>query len=795
MDIKEKVSSVKEEVTLKEQLDQYLRYWPWFLLIVLITILLAFFYLRYATSSYETQASILIKDTNNSELSELATFEDMGLGGVGLSKSEFENEIEVLKSKKLANQVVEKLKLNISYYREGNIKSSEIYEHRPFTLKILSGVDSLYEPKYLFLKILSESQYELQEGEEGDTGVFNFGEKINLEFGSITVIPDTEQLQNILDSQQRDMLVSITTIDNAVLKLRNTIQIQAVNKNSSVIQLNLVSPNKSKAQAILNNLISAYNNDAIADRNLVARNTAEFIDQRLQIITEELDSVETNKVDFKQTRRLTDLQTEGQLFLENASDFRKRQLEIATQKELVNTVISDLNKAEIYKLIPANLGIEREGVSNLIQNYNELVIDRDRLLTSSTEQNPVVQNLTNQIEQLKNNVLESLGSIKTSIQIAEQDLNRQQTRIGSEISEMPSVEKELRDIVRQQDIKEALYLYLLQKREENAISLAVTTPKAKIVDSAYSSKDPVSPKTKIVYLGAIVIGLLIPFLIIYIKNLLDTKIHNRADLEKDIPQSPILGEIPELETKDRETIKINDRSVLAESFRILRTNLSYLLKGQKGENKQIIYVTSTIKGEGKTFVSFNLALTLNSTSKSVLLIGADIRNPQLHRYIDRPEGSKGLSEYLYDEKVDAHSVINKAEINRHEIDVILSGRIPPNPAELLMNDRFEELLNAVKNQYDYVIVDTAPTMLVTDTLLISQYADLTVYVSRAEYTDKKLLNYPKELIASNKLHNVAFVVNNVIQANFGYGTKYGYGYGVEQKTWFQNFKDKVLRRS
>ena len=282
-------------------------------------------------------------------------------------------------------------------------------------------------------------------------------------------------------------------------------------------------------------------------------------------------------------------------------------------------------------------------------------------------------------------------------------------------------------------------------------------------------------------------------MVIYSKDLLDTKIHNRLDIEKILPDVPVIGEIPQVDKGDKDTIKANDRSVLAEAFRIVRTNLSYLLVSGMEERK-IIYITSTIKGEGKTFVASNLALTLTSAGKRILLVGADIRNPQIHRYVNKPEG-KGLSEFLFDDKISHDSIINEVDIHRQKFDVILSGRIPPNPAELLLSNRFKDLLGNVKNEYDYVLVDTAPTMLVTDTLLISQYADLTVYITRAEFTEKKLLNYPKELEETGKLKNVAFLVNDVSQANFGYGTKYGYGYGVEKKKWYEQLYAAFQTRS
>tara|TARA_R110002020_G_scaffold85914_1_gene211657 strand:- start:95074 stop:97440 length:2367 start_codon:yes stop_codon:yes gene_type:complete len=777
-----------EEINLKDQLNLYLRYWPWFLISVLLILSLAFLYLKYTSENYRTQATILIKDEQNSSLSELAAFEDLGLTGGGLSSSDLENEVEILKSKKLLTQVVEDLDLNVRYFFEGDIVSTEVYIDRPFTLKILQGEDNLRDVKELIVTPVSLTEFELQDGDDTPKKKYSFGEKVQLANATITLIPESSLASFI--EKGKDFRVTLNYKERVVLDLQENIGVQTATKNSSVISLSLVSPIRNKSEAIINRLISAYNDDAIDDQNLVSKNTAEFIDKRLDIITQELDSVESNKVNFKQENRLTDIQTEGQLFLENASEYEKRSLDVSTKLELTNNMIDYLEDGSNKDLLPSNLGItEDDAMAQSIQNYNELIMERNRLLRSSTEKNPVVVSLTNQIAELRSNVLQSLNTARSTLRVTSQDLSSQSGRIGSRISQIPGVEKQFRGIERQQSIKEALYLYLLQKREETAISLAVTTPKAKIVDRAYSSLKPVSPKPKIVYLGSLVAGLLIPFLFVYTRNLLDTKIHNRSDIENALPGIPILGEIPQINSKESDLIETNDRSMLAESFRILRTNLSYFTKTKEG-SKQVIYVTSTIKGEGKTFTSFNLGLTLTSTGKKVLLIGADLRNPQLHRYLGSKDAGIGLSEYLHDETIVPSAIINKLEIKGHKIDLMLSGRIPPNPAELLMSDRYEELLESQKSVYDIIIVDTAPTMLVTDTLLISQYADLTIYVSRAEYTEKKLLQYPKELRVDGKLKNIAFVVNDVNYANFGYGTKYGYSYGVDE-SWFERMKKRL----
>ncbi len=771
--------SHQEEVSLKDQITHYLRYWFWFLLSLAICGTLAFLNLRYSTYSYVSEATILIKDDKNASLSEIAIFEDLGLTGSALNKSQFENEIEILKSRRLLTEVVKELKSNIRYFKVGSIKTSELYEDLPFRIKIFdeSNADNL-SSKGLIVKILSDTEFEVKQGEEGITKKYRFNEPFKIDIGDVALIPNVNSDE--FQHQKDNFIIGISSVEKAVNDLRKKIKVESVSKNSSssILRLTLISAQKVKAEATLDILVRVYNKDAIDDRNLVSKNTADFIVNRLEIITQELDSVETDKVDFKEKNRVTDIRAEGQLFLESASDLNKKQIAVATQKELLKSMNDYLASSSDYSLLPSNLGIENGNVAKSINEYNELIIRRQRLLNSSTEENPIVIELSNQIEQFKSNVTENLRTVTLALDIEDRDLRKQLNRIGGKISEIPAIAKSSRDIERQQTIKESLYLYLLQKREETAISLAVTTPKAKIVDTAYTSKIPVSPQPKFIYLIALIVGFAIPFIIIFLKTFFDTKIHNRVDIEREVPTLPILGEIPIIDSKDSEVIQSNDRSVLAEAFRILRTNLGYFIKSK--ENGNVIFVTSTIKGEGKTFVAYNLAITLTSTGKSVLLIGADIRNPQIHRYIDENEWKIGLSEYLYDESVDTKAITNRVDIENHSFDVILSGRIPPNPAELLMSDRFENIIEDVKGQYDYVIVDTAPTLLVTDTLLISQLADTTVYVCRAEYTDKKLLQYPKELYDEGKLKNIAFAINGIKITNFGYGSKYGYGYGYGQ---------------
>tara|TARA_R100000353_G_scaffold147973_1_gene106435 strand:- start:60 stop:2426 length:2367 start_codon:yes stop_codon:yes gene_type:complete len=772
----------EQELTLREQLETYLRYWPWFIIGVLIAVTGAYLYLRYTVPSYQVTATILIKDEKSNAFSELSAFQDMGFAS-GFSNSDIDNELEILKSKSLTEKVVEELNLNITYFKEGNVRDAEVFKNRPFEVNLISLNENRTAQGALYIDPISTTQFILYP-EGGEKKTYNFGEAVELEWGTLVVLPNLTVLNK--EATGNKLRVIIRSKEAVASSLRNQISANLVSKNSSVIGLEMVSPTPEKAIAILNDLIQQFNTDAINDKNMVSRNTANFIQSRLEIITNELDSVETNKVEFKEANRLTDIAAEGQLFLENASEFNKKQLEVETQIAYVNTMQEYLNNGNPDDLLPANLGVGKEGFDGEVEKYNQLILERNKLLQSSTAKNPMVVGLEGQIAEMRSNIKQSLANVRDGLQIQRNRLNRQGAEIGGAISAIPGKEKEFRSISRQQEIKEALYLYLLQKREETAISLAVTTPKAKIVDSAYSSANPVSPKKQIILLAAVILGLLVPFLVIYVQQLLDNKIRNRAYVERKGGDIAIVGELPEIGKNDQELVGENDYSILAESFRILRTNLQYLMldKQEDSNNGKVIMVTSTVKGEGKTFVSSNLALTLANSGAKVVLVGADIRNPQLQRYIDHDFTNKGVVEYLVYPDSDIHDYIQPSNSNKN-LSLMVSGTIPPNPAELWMQKRAGELFSALANEYEYVVVDTAPSMLVTDTLLINQYADVTLYTLRAGYTEKKLLDFPIEQEKTKKLKNVAFVLNNVSMANFGYGNKYGYTYGQKKLSMWE----------
>src|SRR5690554_4053580 len=588
--------------SLRDQILQYLRYWPWFILTVIISLGVATIYLRYTTNIYSTKATILIKDEKNSSLSEMAAFQDLGLTA-SMGPSGFENELQILKSKSLTERVVKQLGLNIMYFQEGRVRTSELYENKPFTVTLLTDQDSLpsrISPFYVNPK--SDTTFEIWEEESSIKDTYNYGEPFELSSGEMILTPNPKK---DFYSELGPVRVVIREVLGVTEGLQRAIQVEQVSKQTSVIRLSINSANYKKSEAILNELIYQYNKDAKEDRNMVSKNTANFIDGRLEIISEELDSVETGRVEFQQSNKLTNINVEGQIFLQNESEFAKRTVEVETKLELINTIIDYVKSGRESDLLPTNLGVEGEAA---LTAYNQAVLERKRLLRGSTEKNPAVVSLDDQIGDLRATVLEGLNNAKRSLEIQRNDLRAQEARLDSKISSIPPKEKIFRSISRQQEIKETLYLYLLQKREENAISLAVTTPKAKVVDYAYSSYLPVSPKRSIILLASVIVGLLIPFIIIYVRNLLDNKIRETSDITQVVKNIPVIGEIPKLEKSESEIIQANDRSVLAESFRMLRTNLQFMFVNSKASTGgKVIFVTSTIKGEGKTFCSINLA--------------------------------------------------------------------------------------------------------------------------------------------------------------------------------------------
>jgi tyrosine-protein kinase Etk/Wzc len=562
------------------------------------------------------------------------------------------------------------------------------------------------------------------------------------------------------------------------------LKIEAISKTSSVVNVSLADPVKKKAEDFLDNMIQIYNENAAEDKNYISENTSKFIAGRLALIAQELDGVEQDVESFKKTNKLTDIESEAKLFIAGSSEYDKKGVETEIQLNVVSSMLDFMKKSTNSDLLPSNMITDNGAASGLISSYNQLVLDRNIILKSATVENPSVVKLDQQISSLKSNVAASLRRIQANLQIQNRDIKSQEGILNSKIGKIPVQERQFRVIARQQKVKEELYLYLLQKREETAISLAATEPNARVIDAAKADKNPVSPKKNIIYLAGMLLGLLVPFGIIYANDLLDTKIKSKLDLEGKT-QIPFIGDVP---TSDdiAELIKSESRTSSAEAIRIVRTNLEFMLNKVPEGLAKTIFVTSTFPSEGKTFISVNLAATFALSGRRVLLVGADIRNPKFGEYIDVP--SLGLTNYLSANDKNVHDYIIKHK-GYENFYILPSGVIPPNPAELLMGKKVDQLFEQLKKEYDYIIVDTAPVSLVTDTILIAKNADTFVYVMRANVLEKRMLAIANTFYKEKKLPNMGIVLNDT-DSTKGYG--YGYGYGVreDKKPWYKKLLSK-----
>jgi len=776
-----------------EIIKVYSKHWKWFLICSVFALILAFIYIRYSIPQYSSQAKIEILEDKGSS-PELSVFNDLDL--FSSSQNKIEDEIQIINSRSSFIELVKELGINIKVSAVGNIVNSEIYKKpKPFNINFLTSDSIINNSKYEFyINLSSDTSYGFTEDINVPYKMYPYGKDVKSPIGGIIITPN-ENYKNNIDNKV--FKINVTPLADIAQQYQKKIVISPLAEKSNIINFSLNDPIQEKSKDIINTLISIYNRNAINDKKLIADKTSKFINDRISDIYSDLSTVDQSAQDFKTGRGLTDLASEANLNINVGAANRQELQNAEVQLNIAASMKDIVDNQTTYDVLPSNVGLSDPSISNTTARYNELVAERNRLLKSSNEKNPIIVNIDQQLSGLKRGMQSSLNSMTNNLNLRVNSLSSQLSQINSKIYSAPKNERALRDITRQQQTTESLYLYLLQKREESQITFASSAPKSKVIDAAYSSnKFPVSPKKPIIYLASLILGLLIPFSLIYIVQLLDNKLHNKNGLESLIGTDiPVLGELPKLSKNHEKVIRKDDRSALAESLRILRTNLDYLLKSKKGTSNNIVYITSSVPGEGKTFLSSNLSMILANTNKKVLLIGADIRNPKIYTFFStkdadlpgKPKRNKGagLTEYLNDDSLSSKDIINPIQVHANTVDVIYSGKIVPNPVELLMSNRVKELLEEVSPKYDYVIVDTAPLMVVTDTLLLTDYADHIIYVTRAGVTEKKVIDFPLKLKEEGKLPSLSFVVNDVKESNLGYGGKYGYGYGKSMKKWWK----------
>ncbi|MBC7495110.1 MAG: tyrosine protein kinase, partial [Flavobacterium sp.] len=592
-------SDFSDDINIKEIIFDYLQYWKWFVVSVLLCFIAVFSFLRYNIVQYNVKTTILIKDEKKGGTSELSAFSDLNIFS---GKTNIENELAIFKSRKLSKNVVNQLDLDISYFIKGRVVEIELYKTAPVKIIFVSK-NSDYENGSLLLniEILNATKFICSDAENQKRIEYNFGQKIKSSLGEFVIVLTNGQIGKdttvkIIKSSQKDIAVNYSG-GLGIVNLEKT----------NVVEITFINPVTDKGIDYENELVNQFNLDAIKDRNEVAENTSKFIKDRLILISNELDVVENTAEAYKKSNKLTNIESDAELDVQLASDYEKKELEIETQVKVGQYMLESVRNANIDALIPTNVISATETSSSYINEYNKLILEKKRIGEKGTALHPMIQNLNTQLTAFKTNIIESLLSRQNDLLISKRNLTGQKNRFDGKISQIPSHEKNYNAIARQQKIKETLYLYLLQKREETEISLAVTSPKAKIIDSAYLVGS-VEPKRMLFYLGAFLLGLLIPGAIIYLKDLLDTKIKYRKDVEGKV-SIPFLGELPKA-PQDELVVKPESRSSASEALRMIRTNLEFTLADLDAKLCKTIFVTSTIPKEGKTFFAVNFATTL-----------------------------------------------------------------------------------------------------------------------------------------------------------------------------------------
>jgi capsular exopolysaccharide synthesis family protein len=674
------------------------------------------------------------------------------------------------------NKVVDLLDLQTQVYAIGRVKSSLSFgDEIPF--KIDFTTDRI--PQDGIKLKFNDSNASV----EFDGRFYDLGNGSYFEFDNFNI----EILDNENDSE---FLVLNTSKEIAASSLLSNIIISPSSKEGDNMDINLKGPNNRRNEAIINTLIKVAHNEQIKEKRKIYDLSINFINSRLISIINEIDSLSLETTGFKSRNLIFSPEAQTSNALLNLSQLEQNKFDLSTQFELTKSLKNNLNSQSDFSLLPSNIGINSGDVNSLLNAYNTIVLKRNELLSGATLQNPLVVQLSVQLTSLKENILNSIDNYIENIKTSLSKFNEFKNLTNSQVSRIPELEARLLEFQRKFELSENLYLFLLQRREEASISYESTLPDTRVINYANTNLVPVSPKRKIILFGSIILGLILPFVILYILKLLDTKIHIREDVEKISDKIQILGEVPFVEELD----SIGDsRGIFAESSRIIRSNLNY--KIDSTNNCNVILCTSSIKSEGKTVTAVNLTSTYVAADKKVLLIGADLRNPQLHSVfkVDRKSTGKGLSNLIVDKSSSIDDYITKQKIFGKEFDVLYSGIIPPNPAELLGSDYLKKLFDDLKSQYDYIIIDSAPMMLVSDTFELIQFSDIVVYTLRSGHTDKKIIPFINSLIENKKVDNIGFVLNGIklgpkayykygysYRYSYQYKYNYGYGYGYEE---------------
>lgn len=766
-----------------------LRYKFFFCICLLISLASGFFYIRSTPKTFMRTATVMVRDAKRGTgMVESQTFEDM----FSLGSNSVENEIGIFKSRRLMYSVAEQLRLDISY-RILNMKQNELYSASPIMVRFVDSGEK--HSVSMIATLLDMERVELKEfSTEMDTE-----EKMIVQIGDSVITP-VGKIQILLDEEvtSKDIGAAILVSKSPLKRIANAfchrLKVEVSGNQSSLINLSIVDENPRRAEDVLNTLIDIYNKDAIRDKNMVTVNTANFIDERLAIIENELNLVDSEIEKYKKQHRLTDLSSESGVFLQNSNKLDNDGLSIENQLNMTEYMKSYLlRNNKNSEMIPASIGIADNGIQAQIAEYNELVSKRNRFSANSSERNPLIRDMNATLKSQRNAVLRAIDNLQTSLKLQSINMKSKEQETFDKITNLPTQQKQIVSIERQQKIKEELYLYLLNKKEENELQKTIAESNCKIVDVADGPLAPVAPNKIQVILICLIIGFSVPSLWLYIKSLLNTNVCTKEDIKNKV-SIPFLGEVPFDKGKNRKISFIrkgDGHEIVSEALRIVRENLNFM-DSNKRQGGKVIQFISFNPGAGKTFIAKSLAINMALSNLKVIVLDLDLRRASLSKRLNIDRKKNGISLYLNGEINEMERLIHTVTIDNVSFDVIPTGVIPPNPAELLKEEKLEKLVETLKEKYDYILFDNPPYGLVVDAFVCSRLADYSVYIIRSGMFDKRLFPDLQELYESKKLKHLSIILNAVDYRELSYSYRYHYGYHYK---YGQKYGNESLRKS
>ncbi|WP_255302028.1 MULTISPECIES: polysaccharide biosynthesis tyrosine autokinase [unclassified Butyricimonas] len=755
-DLNKENGSAPEGMDIKILTEKFISRWRWFAISIPLCLVIAFLVCQSRVPVYNVTGKVMISDSKKGELGTNLMMKELGLGAADMF---VENEIVELQSKNLMREVVEELDLNIRYVREGFLRDRELYDSSPVKV-LVDNPDGIRDTSFHVMLDTTNLVILLDlDGKKIWSG--HYSESVPMGDYHISI----EQNGKVFSREK--IRVDLSTYRETTDRFSKNLNVQILVKNTNSVLVSLKDAVPDRGIAVINALVKRYNQNGIDNKRIVSEATVEFINERLDVINKELGSIERSAEDFKKTNRLTDITSDAAFVMERKKQAEAELLKLQTELDVLRSIRAAITqkRADEFALLPENLGLSDEGLNSGIARYNEMVLRRGKLLQSASESNPIVTGLNTQLRELKKNIQETIANVESSLLIKLKSVEKENVSVNEMLTSVPTQEKQYRAIARQQELKENLFLFLMQKREEAEIAKLIYVATAKIIEDPSAGNSPVEPKKALIMLVGLMFGIGLPAGGIFLLETLNDKVRSVEEVKRALP-FPVLGDIPEL-TKE-ETTLLRENFSVSESMQVVREKLNYMLGEKAGS---VLLVTSGVPGEGKTLVAAHLAQAYAKAGKKTLLVGCDLRNPQLHSYLHK-NYSRGISAYLAGMEPEWKTLVHS--LGDH-LDVLFGGDVPPNPIALLSGERFVKLLAELRKQYDCVVLDTPPVGLLADALTMIKQADACICVTRLNVLPRGMLSSLRALESEHHVKNCGIVVNGVSRRIHYY--KYGYGYG------------------